>query len=314
MKNAQAATWRVWSGDEAAFRLSPPADEMIDAMRLGDDLTAPTAVARRRWNDLSAFFRFMPVTDPKPGVRALLAERDLGLPVLTESRVGAGRAFFFGANETWRWRGNVGERDQDRFWSQLIRYACEEPYAVHDGPVALAAEPTAAEPGEPIRVRARILDAEDQAHGPPPALEVRCADGSVVRTQALRPVGAPESGRFETIVEDLPPGEYELRLGPARIAPATTERSVKITIRQSFAAELANIAGDEARLRRIAASSGGEFVRLENISELPAKLRANREKQPQFVEYRLWDSPYLYALVLGCLGTEWALRKRLGMA
>ena len=56
----------------------------------------------------------------KPAIRPLLVERDLGLPVLSESRIGAGRAFFFGANETWRWRQNVGERDQDRFWSQLI--------------------------------------------------------------------------------------------------------------------------------------------------------------------------------------------------
>ena len=45
-------------------------------------------------------------------------------------------------------------RRSDRFWSQLIRYACEEPYAVHNGALALAADPMAAEPQELIRVRA----------------------------------------------------------------------------------------------------------------------------------------------------------------
>jgi hypothetical protein len=244
-------------------------------------------------------------------------ERDLGLPVLTEMRIGAGRAFFFGANETWRWRANVGDRDQDRFWSQLIRYACEEPYAVHNGPLALAADPMSAEPQEPIRVRAKVLDAKDRSPGAPTLIISSRADGSPLRRQTLVPAGAPESGRYETIVDDLPPGEYELRLSLGGVyggGGARADAPLKVTIRETFAAEMSNIAGDDARLRRIASGSGGEFVRLENVSELPGKLRANREKQPQFVEYRLWDSPYLYALVLGCLGAEWALRKRLGIA
>jgi hypothetical protein len=86
--------------------------------------------------------------------------------------------------------------------------------------------------------------------------------------------------------------------------------ALKVKIHDTFAAELANIAGDEACLRRIATASGGEMLRLEHIDELPAKLRAAREKETQFVEYPLWSSPYLFALFLGCLGTEWALRKR----
>jgi hypothetical protein len=304
MRNPQAAAWRTWSGDDPAFRLAPP-DDSIEAMKLADD----PVTSRRRWSELPAFFRFMPVADPKPAVRPLLVERDLGLPVLTEARVGAGRAFFFGCHETWRWRGNVGERDQDRFWSQLIRYACEEPYAVHDGPVALAAEPMVAEPRQPIRVRAKVLD-EGKDRSIVPTLTI-LKNGINARTQVLLPAGAVEAGRFESIVDDLPEGEYEFRLS---VNNAPTSKALKILIKDTFAAEMSNIAGDEARLRRIATASGGEMLRLEQIDELPAKIRAAREKQTQFVEYPLWDSPYLFALVLGCLGTEWALRKHLGLA
>ena len=39
-----------------------------------------------------------------------------------------------------------------------------------------------------------------------------------------------------------------------------------------------------------------------------------REKNARPIEYSLWDSPYLFCFVLGCLGTEWALRKRFGLA
>ena len=83
---------------------------------------------------------------------------------------------------------------------------------------------------------------------------------------------------------------------------------------ESAEAELANLSPDEGRLRRIATASGGELMRLENVQDLPARFRANRDRQPAFVELPLWDSPYLFGFVLGCLGLEWGLRKRLGLA
>ena len=119
-----------------------------------------------------------------------------------------------------------------------------------------------------------------------------------------------EAGRFETIVDDLPEGEYRFGLA---VNGASTASALAVMIHDDSAAEMANVSGDEARLRRIASASGGEMLRLEDIDQLPSKLRKARERQTQFVEYRLWDSPYLFGLVLGCLGTEWALRKRLGL-
>jgi hypothetical protein len=307
MRDPQAATWRVWSGDEPAFRFSPPQGESIDAMKLADD----PALDRRRWGELPAFFRFMPVIDPKPLVRPLLVERELGLPVLTEARVGAGRAFFFGATETWRWRADLGEKDQDRFWAQLLRYACEEPYAVHDGPIALAADPMVAEPQEPIRVRARFL-AEKQYSSVVPTLVISRLSSErpgLLRSQVLLPAGAT-GGRFETVVDDLPDGDYRFQLA---LNGVDTQASLTVRIRDTFASEMANISGDEARLRRIAAASGGQLLHLDEVDKLPEKLQQAREGQAQFVEYPLWDSPYLFAIVMGCLCAEWAIRKRLGL-
>ena len=39
-----------------------------------------------------------------------------------------------------------------------------------------------------------------------------------------------------------------------------------------------------------------------------------RQRQGRLAEYPLWDSPYLFVFVLACLSTEWALRKRFGLA
>src|SRR5204863_8371547 len=114
--------WRVVPGEEPYFLLniSPDAQD-LDVLKLADD----PRTSAERWSALPGLFRFMPVTDSRANVRPLLIERDSELPVLTQMRVGTGRAFFFGARETWRWRTHVGGRDQDRFWLQLVRHAAK---------------------------------------------------------------------------------------------------------------------------------------------------------------------------------------------
>ena len=118
--DVQDAAWRVWPGEEPYFLLNlAPGAQNSDATRLADE----PAASAQRWAALSAMFRFMPVPDARPEARPLLIERDSELPVLTQMRVGAGRAFFFGVRETWRWRATSGLEDQQRFWLQLVRFA-----------------------------------------------------------------------------------------------------------------------------------------------------------------------------------------------
>src|SRR5213076_3300626 len=99
-----------------------------------------------------------------------------------------GRSFFLATDETWRWRYRTGERDHDRFWLQLVRYASEEPYAADDGRLALDLDPVTIDPGEVTHVRARILDDNGApATSPPPSISVVGKNGSPVRTIALEP-------------------------------------------------------------------------------------------------------------------------------
>ena len=61
---------------------------------------------------------------PQAGVGALLVERDSNSPVMTESRLGLGRVFFMGADETWRWRFKSGEADFDRARTMVVETIC----------------------------------------------------------------------------------------------------------------------------------------------------------------------------------------------
>ena len=78
--------------------------------------------------------------------------------------------------------------------------------------------------------------------------------------------------------------------------------------------EMADLSGDPRMLRKIADATGGEYFPLEKVNALPDRVLAVESAHSRFAEMPLWDSAYLYFFVLGCLGTEWALRKRVGLA
>ncbi len=79
-------------------------------------------------------------------------------------------------------------------------------------------------------------------------------------------------------------------------------------------AELADIAGDRDYLARLAQSTGGDMIGIEQLSQFSERLRTAEARQPRLTPVGLWDSPYLFAFVAACLTVEWALRKGAGMA
>jgi len=189
-----------------------PESEEIDSLRLADS----AADNRKRWTELPALFRYVKMPPLKPGVRKLLIERTSGNPVLTEQRIGSGRAFLLGTDETWRWRTRSGERDHDRFWLQLIRHAAGEPYGARSDRLALDVDRVAFEVGQTAQAKVRALSG---VSGDALRLEVVQA-GKTVSTLAPSPAGGTETGRFTARVGPLPAGDYELRLSEAGAAPS----------------------------------------------------------------------------------------------
>jgi hypothetical protein len=303
-----APIWRTWPGEEPEFRVVPaPRVASAEVPSLDEN----AAVSGDRWIALPPVFRYLALPDLKDLVQPLLVERGSGAPLLTRQRLGRGKVFFLGVDETWRWRNRVGERDQDRFFQQLIRAAADEPYAASNNYLSFDADRVTIAPGDSVRVRARLVDPSAQpVDWQGLDVDVLDADDETVKTQRLTAVGPADSGRYEGNIGGLTAGEYHLR---AR-GPEGSELEYPLHVAQSFEAEMANLNPDEGLLRRLSASSGGEFRTLENFKELAGQLSALREREPRTAAFRLWSSWYLYAFVLGCLGAEWSLRKRFGLA
>jgi hypothetical protein len=297
-------TWKEWPGEQGAFHFVPT--------RLGEvELFREANEPQRRWQELPGLYRYLQIPERGlfPDVRKLLVETESGSAVLTERIRGDGRVFFVGLDETWRWRRAGSSREPDRFWRQLIRHAAGEPYAAQTGPIALDATRIACEPGEVVKVRARVRGGLAAANASSYPLEI-VLRGKSVDTVMLNSTGR---GRFEGELRDLQEGDYQLQLrGTGR--SARTVVSVPLHVAAGDEAELRDVSGDFQQLSRIARSSGGEYFSLENVDRLPNRLAGLHGIESQLVRRSLYSNPLLFVFVLACLAGEWALRKRHGLS
>ncbi len=299
--------WRVWPGEEPSFRIVPGSGTPLSEALTLDDSPAESA---QRWMGLPPIFRYLSIPELKEIAEPVLVESNTGSPVLTRHRLGRGNVFFLGIDETWRWRYKTGERDQDRFFQQLIRAAADEPYAATHDAISLDADRVVIAPAESVKVRARLNEPPaDQMYPDSIAVEVLRND-AMIKTQMIASVGGADSGRYEGAVGGLGVGDYQLRVK----APDGAEIEYPLHVAENLEAEMANLTPDEDLLKRLSASSGGDFRTLEQFRDLPGRLAALRARAPRTVEVRLWSSWYLYAFVVGCLGLEWAIRKRVGLS
>ena len=291
------ASWQIWPGRDAAFNYAATGESRL--LQLPKGRTLPS------------MFRYLALPELKAASRALLVERSSRTPVVTASRIGAGQVVFVGMNETWRWRRGVGEQVQDQYWLELLRQSVEQPFAVQNGDFSLDVAPLVAAPGQPIAVRTRWTSADAAATSNAPSVRIT-RDGETVDEATLSPLASP--GRFEiTYRNTLEPGDYEVVATVPQKAGETLKCPLRI-ISPTARRELADVSGDPVHLRQIAEATGGKYIPIEEIGRIPAELSQIREKQSALAEYTLWDSPYLFVFVLACLGGEWALRKRFGLA
>ena len=82
--------------------------------------------------------------------------------------------------------------------------------------------------------------------------------------------------------------------------------------------ELTNASLKEATLREMAAITGGRYFGLEDAQEIAAEARQAVEAaryvgiRPQ--DHEVWDTPFLFAVLLAIMSVEWFVRRRAGLA
>jgi hypothetical protein len=279
------------------------------------------------WNHLADLFWWSECYRKKPGAEVLAVHpRRRALPgsrpVETEERhplmvqhfVGAGRAMFFGIDETWRWRFREDEQRFNQFWIQTVRYLARSRL----GRIELRLDrQTPYRRGEPIKATVRF---PDDAPSPPPETEVKV----LVERMVSRPDGPPETegqtmtlgkvegsrATYEGLLIRTPEGEYRFEVTDL---PGLTGPKPRVECRVlPPPGEMDRLRMNQEDMERAARETHGQFYTLadaENVfRDLPTGTRISLSTaQPPWL---LWNHSAMFFLTLLTLGTEWFLRKR----
>jgi len=272
-------------------------------------LAATPDETRRAWAALPALAASAPLGGPRPGATVLALTTAPGggiFPVVAVQRYGQGRSMIFGGEASWRWKmmAPSSDRSYDLFWRQAARWlAADSP-----DPVAIAVA-DGAEPGDTVNVE---IVARDAAFAPVPDAT---ADASVTMpggdVQPLK-LRRADGGRFAGVLAPDRAGVYRIR-AEARRGSTTLGSADRWFYVGGGDREFADPRLNEAFLRRIARSTGGQYVRSADASRVGSWLRTAVPQNAAPERRDLWHEPWAFALIIALLSAEWIVRRAWGL-
>ncbi|MCI0334761.1 MAG: VWA domain-containing protein [Planctomycetes bacterium] len=278
------------------------------ALQLGDT----PAESQRIWRDLAPLYWLYESGDLKPAAQVLaksaIRNPQSAIPVICFQYVGAGQVLFHAIDSTWRWRIGAGDIYFARYWVQTIRFLARGKLT-SGRDAQLTSDRREYSFGETIELRARFLDARLAPAGDEVTVVVE-SPGQARRRVTLRRNPAAE-GVFTGILSDLAQGQYDVVLAEPQVS--SNPPAARFTV-EAPPGELARPIMDAAALTAAAQITRGKFYNIAGadqlLSHLPTGRRVPIENLPPI---SIWNCWWLLAAFLGCITTEWILRKRKGM-
>jgi hypothetical protein len=139
--------------------------------------------------------------------------------------------------------------------------------------------------------------------------EVRTPEGELVQTFPLVPLGG---GRYRGQGRPLAAGEYRYVVHAQRDTLIVAERSGSFSA-SSISREALTPASQPSVLEQLAATTGGKRLAWPGWDSELLDVPTERFADVQLGSLRLWESPWLLALVILLFSLEWILRRRYQM-
>jgi len=258
----------------------------------------------------------------KPGAAVLLKARNLAqTPIVAAQRFGAGRVFWVGTEETWRWRDRLGERVHQTFWLQVMRWGLAGRLRGKDPRLQVGLDRSLMTPAETAELKARVVSANGAParEAPIVKLERIGSKGETVpgsaRTFEMSPM-ADASGLWQLSLSGLREGSWRVTTGHERPEFNGLAEAREIIVRDLNALEELDLAADLPGLTRLAAAGGHQAGTMDQadaiLGDLAARLKPRTQEHRETI--RLWNSYLSLLVVLALLSVEWTLRKRRGLA
>jgi hypothetical protein len=258
----------------------------------------------------------------KPGASVLLAAQNPArTPLVAVQRYGAGRVFWMGTEESWRWRDRLGERVHQTFWLQVMRWGLAGRLHGNRPELQVGLDRYMLASGETAELKARVSNHKGEPVTEPPTvtLERLGEDGQPIaastRTASMLPM--PEApGLWQVTVGNLAEGVWRVTTAHAHPDLRGQSESREISVRDGNGLEELELGGDFAGLNRMAAAGGLRATRAEGcealMKEFASSLQPRNQERRQTL--RLWNNYISMIILMTPLCAEWVLRKRHGLA
>jgi len=244
------------------------------------------------------------------GDRVLIASPRGGAPLLFTRRAGRGPVLFVNGTGFWRWsldpEDDQGEARSRALWRRIARWLAEP---VQGEPLRVRPDRWLSASGEPVKLLATLQDASLQ---PVSGAEVA---GELTNDAGRRvPVTfhAGGAGSYEATLDDLPPGRWRVSAEATRagksVGRATTELAV-----DRWSLEEAQTSPDSAGMAQLAQVTGGRATGGAAIAHWASSLPTRELARGRRETKRLWESPWIFAFIVGALSIEWGWRRRRGL-
>ena len=278
-------------------------------------LDSPEAKNRQRWAALPALTGAIKLRKKEGSIVDILATAETGEPLLFAETRGD-RVMAFAADTTWLWYLGGHEETHQRFWRQIILWLTGNEQGNRD--VWIQVEPRNLSPKQAVSFTFGAKDQEQQPiSGAEFTVTVFDPDGKS-HTVAPRRSGADNIAEFGGTDAA---GDYWVKV-TARFETGVGEDKKTVTadgwsrfIVEDRDLEMDNPAADFDLLKEIAKSTGGTFLRPE---ELGSFLQGKTEKDfnievSKLRRTTLWDNWTFLLLFVGVMSVEWFVRKRRGL-
>jgi hypothetical protein len=235
-------------------------------------------------------------------------------------RVGAGRVAYLAAPDTYRLRWRRGDRLHHRFWGQFLRWVTAADTGVGGDMMRLQTDRTRYSISEPVEVTVWLKD----ANGRPLADETISAAARTFNVENESATvdlksDADVPGRYFGTFNGLAAGAYRIGVSGAiidKLLPAggnDNEELATITVRSADSVEMLNTQSNRALLEQVAQITGGQVVPPTAIGEVLDLVSFTPEVTEQIERTPLWNRWSSLFIVVGCLFTEWVVRKLKGL-
>jgi hypothetical protein len=278
-------------------------------------LDSDPEVSRQRWATLPPLSTFNRLTRLKPGATALLTGTGQGVSegqiVLASQRYGRGLSLALPVQDTWIWQMHADipleDETHETLWRQLLRWL------VNETPDQLTFSASAEPAGlnQTVQFHADLRDAGfNRINDAAISALVEGPDGSVSE-MPLR-WSNRRDGEYLGAFTPAASGLHQIRVRAERggedIASGTLALDAVEDNGEFFNAQMR-----APLLRRIAEETGGRFYALADIGRLAEDVRYSGSGITRVESYDLWDMPFVFLLLIGLVGGEWAFRRMRGL-